>query len=417
MEDFYGKSIKDFEKAGNNIYDRAKQTEAYLQFRISHKHLPYRIISTGSSGPVMQIINPYTHKKEKVVSFVSNDYLGFSQHPKIIDAGIKAIQEFGAGSGASPLIGGHNVLHEELENQIAHYLKNEHAIIFPTGYASNHGTLASLLDKNDIAILDMYVHASVYDGCRHTNQKVFLHNNVDSLKRILKNSKEYKNRFVIVDGTYSQDGDLAKLDEIYMVTKENNGFLVVDDAHGIGILGETGRGALEAFNLLNKVDIITGTFSKAFGTIGGYVVAKKEIITLLKFNSRLNIFSAALTPQATASALKAISLIDEEPEWREKLRENISYFKKGLNDINIDFGNTESAIFPIMIRDEKKVDEAATFLIENGIYVNPILYPAVPRKNSRLRISILATHTTDNLNKALNLIDHTSKKFNFSKTK
>jgi len=187
---------------------------------------------------------------------------------------------------------------------------------------------------------------------------------------------------------------------------------MIDDAHGIGVLGKTGRGVIEDFGLLNKVDIITGTFSKAFGNVGGYTIARKEIITLLRYYSRHNIFSAAATPQVAASTIKAIEIIDEEPDIRERLLKNIQYFKESLDTLHIDYGISQSAIFPLMIRDEYKVNEAAKILLENGVYVNPISYPAVPRKQSRIRLSLTAMHTKENIDQALNQIEFVCNKLN-----
>lgn len=412
---FDNQTLKDFENYGQDILERAKQVDAYITHRHQTHHLPYRVVSLTGSGAVMDIVNPYTSKIQHVISYVSNDYLGFSHHPQVVSAGIEALKNYGTGTGASPLIGGLNDLSEHLERQIAQFMKSEYAITYSSGYASNCSTLSALLGKKDIAIMDMYTHASVIDGCHSTNMKHFLHNNIDSLVRILRQTKDYINRFVIIDGVYSQDGDIAFLDKIYTVCKEHNAYLVVDDAHGIGTLGKTGRGIIEDFNLLDKVDIITGTFSKAFGNIGGFSIANKELVTLLKYYSRQNIFSAAATPQSVASTIKAIQLIDEEPEHRERLLDNISYFKKGLDTIRINYGNSQSAIFPIMIKDEYKVNEVARLLFENGIYVNPISYPAVPRKLSRLRISLTAMHTKEHLDKTLNLLEKICREFNLIK--
>lgn len=408
---FDNQTIKDFENYGQDVLERAKQIDAYLTYRHQKQHLPYRVVSLTGSGATMEIVNPYTGKNQHVISFVSNDYLGFSHHPEVIDAGIEALRNYGTGAGASPLIGGLNNLSEQLEQQIAKFMKNECAITYSSGYASNSSTLAALLGKKDIAIMDMYTHASVMDGCYCTNTKHFLHNNIDSLVRILKQTGDYKNRFIIVDGVYSQDGDIAFLDKIYNVCKEHKAYLVVDDAHGIGTLGNTGRGVIENFKLLDKVDIITGTFSKAFGNVGGFSIANKELVNLLKYCSRQNIFSAAATPQSVASTIKAIQLIDKEPEHRNRLLKNIAYFKKGLETAHIDYGNSQSAIFPIMMRDEYKTKEVAKILFENGIYVNPISYPAVPIKLSRLRISLTAMHTKEHLDKALDILERVCKKF------
>lgn len=215
---------------------------------------------------------------------------------------------------------------------------------------------------------------------------------------------------IVVDGVYSQDGDIAPLNEICKLSKNYNAFLIVDDAHGIGIWGDTGRGVLESFSALGLVDLITGTFSKTFGSVGGYAVGNKEVINLLKYFAAENIFSAAATPQSAGSIIKAIDLIDEEPFWRSRIWENIIHFRKGLESIGIDFGKSNSAIFPIMIRDNERAMKIAEFLYQNGVFVNPILYPAVPKKQSRLKMSVLAVHTIEQLDKTLNLLEWAFKK-------
>lgn len=403
--EFDNMTLKDFENRGQNLLTRAKQIDDYISYRYKIQHLPYRVISLTGSSARIKVIDPYTNREKEMISFVSNDYLGLSHHPEVINASIRALEQYGAGAGASPLIGGHNYLHEQLEQEIARFLRNEYAISYTSGYAANCSTLLAIMGKEDIAIMDMFTHASVFDGCLCTNTKRFLHNNIDSLSHVLKNTKEYKNRFVIIDGVYSQEGDVAPLDKIYTVCREYNAFLIVDDAHGIGVLGKTGRGIIEDYNLLDKVDMITGTFSKSFGSVGGYAIARKEIITLLRYYSRQNIFSAAATPQAAASAIKAIQLVDKEPKLRNSILENIEYFKNGLEIIGLDYGNTVSAIFPVMVRNEQNVKEASRVLFDQGVYVNPISYPAVPEKLSRLRFSITAMHTQKDLDETLDILD------------
>ena len=383
QNEFDNMTLKDFENRGQDLLTRAKQVDDYISYRHKIQHLPYRVISLTGSSAHMKVVDPYSNKEKEMISFVSNDYLGLSHHPEVIKAGIDA-----------------------LEQEIAHFLKNEYAITYTSGYAANCSTLLAMMGKEDIAIMDMFTHASVFDGCLCTNTKRFLHNNIDSLVHVLNNSKNFKNRFVIIDGVYSQDGDIAFLDQIYAVCKEHDAFLIVDDAHGIGVLGKTGRGIIEDYGLLDKVDMITGTFSKAFGCVGGYAIARKEIITLLRYYSRQNIFSAAATPQTAASAIKAIQLIDQEPQWRNTLAENIEYFKTGLETLGLDYGNTESAIFPVMVRNEHNVKEAARILFEQGIYVNPISYPAVPEKLSRLRFSLTAMHTKEELDKTFSILEN-----------
>ncbi|WP_294482290.1 aminotransferase class I/II-fold pyridoxal phosphate-dependent enzyme [uncultured Bacteroides sp.] len=410
-------SLKDFESNGNfNLEDRASHFYNYIEWRNTLKHNTYRVDSLTGSGATMKVVDPYTLKIKNVITFVSNDYLGFSHHPKILEACINAIEDYGAGAGASPLIGGQLNLHDLLEQKIANFFEKEDAITFTAGFAANSGTLSALLGKEDIAILDMYVHASVVDGCCNTNKKFFLHNNMESLESILKvTSKSYRNRIIVVDGVYSQDGDIAALDQVCSLAKQYNAYVMVDDAHGIGIFGEKGRGVLEEYDLLSKVDFITGTFSKTFGSVGGYLVANKYFTRYLKYYSRANIFSAAATPQSAAAVIKGLELLHEEPQWQAKIRNNMSYFNEQLTTLKINHGNTASAIFPIMICDEDKTNEAAKILFDNGIYVNPITYPAVVRKQSRLRMSVLATHSKEDLDTTLNVLEHVVKKLNIKR--
>jgi glycine C-acetyltransferase len=322
---------------------------------------------------------------------------------------IKSIRKFGTGSGASPAIGGHFSYHQDLENKIAAFYKKENAILYTTGYTANSATLQCLLHKddhnplkNDMAILDMDVHASVFEGCLTTNVKRFLHNNMEQLEQVLRNAQgHYRTKMVVIDGVYSQDGDLAHLDQIAELTHRYGAYLVVDDAHGIGVVGETGRGVIEMYNAFDQVDIITGTFSKALGNIGGYVIASSEIISYLKYQSKQHLFSTTATPAVTG-ILKAIDLIDEEPEWRDKLWENINYLKSGLISIGLDIGTTSSAIIPVKVGDIPKTLEAGRLLLNAGIFTNPIMYPAVSKKNARIRMNVMATHTKDHLDKVLN---------------
>jgi glycine C-acetyltransferase len=222
------------------------------------------------------------------------------------------------------------------------------------------------------------------------------------LEQVLKHAQaSYRTKMVIIDGVYSQDGDLAHLDKIADLTHQYGAYLVVDDAHGIGVVGDTGRGVIELFNAFDKVDIITGTFSKALGNIGGYVIASRDIITYLKFQSKQHLFSTTATP-AIIGILRAIELIDEEPQWKERLWENINYLKKGLIDSGFDVGTTASAVIPVKVGDIPKTLEAGRLLLKAGVYTNPIMYPAVAKKNARIRMNVMATHTKAHLDKVLN---------------
>lgn len=415
MEFDYSKaSFKDFENIPKlDIFERAKAHEGFLDYLRENEFMNYRLLATSGCGPELEMEENGYIKQGSYISFVCNDYLGFTQHPEVKKSVISSIEKYGTGAGASPLIGGYFDYHRDLENKLSDFFKKPRgsSIAYTTGYTSNSASLLCLLKKEDIAIVDMAVHASVYEGVLGTTTKRFPHNDVLALERILAHSKDaYRTKMVIVDGVYSQDGDIAPLKEIVEITHKYGGVVLVDDAHGIGVIGETGRGAMEYFDVLDKVDIITGTFSKTFGNIGGYVIANNpHIISYLQFQSRQYAFSASSSP-AIAGVTRAIELIDEEPKWQKMLWDNINYYKSGLQEIGLNVGTTSSAIIPVKIGDVTKNSEAGKLLLENGIYTNPIMYPAVSLKDSRIRMSLMATHTKEQLDKALNVYEYINKK-------
>jgi len=412
--DYSKSSFKDFENIDNfDIHQRANAHEGYLNYLRDSNFMNYRLKVISGCGPEIELAEAGYIKKGNYVSFVCNDYLGFTQHPEVKKAVIESIEKYGTGAGSSPLIGGYFDYHEQLEDKLSTFFNRPKGstIVYTTGYTSNSASLLCLLKKEDIAVVDMAVHSSVYEGIQGTTVKRFLHNDTDGLERIMAGIKDkYRTKMVIIDGVYSQDGDIAKLKEILEITHKYGGVLLVDDAHGIGVIGETGRGAMEYFDVLNEVDIITGTFSKTFGNVGGYLVANnRELISYLQFQSRQYAFSAAATP-AIAGVSRAVELIDEEPHWQKKLWENINYFKEGLLNLGLDIGTTESAIIPVKIGDVQKNCEAGKLLLENGIYTNPIMYPAVSLKDARIRMSVMATHTKEHIDKSLNIFDYVNKK-------
>lgn len=411
--DFTKASFKNFENVPNlNAFQRAEVFKDFTDYMEIEGHMNYRFVTHNGCGPEILVSSPFQEGPKNCISLVSNDYLNFTQHPKVKAAAIAGIQEYGTGAGASPLIGGHHEYHVKLENKLSAFFNRpkDSSLIYTTGYTANSATLLAMLKSNDCAIVDMAVHASVYEGLLETNVKMFPHNNLDYLERALIEAKsKYLTRMVIIDGVYSQDGNLSKMDKIYELTKQYGAFLMVDDAHGIGVLGKNGRGAIEMFNLLDKVDIISGTLSKAFGHIGGFIVSKPEVANYLKFQSRQQVFSSTSTP-ATNGLLVALDLIDEEPEWRAKLAENVAYFKKGLLDMNLNIGTTESPIIPVKIGDAHKTGDAARLLLKAGVYANAIVYPGVSRKDARIRTSLMATHTKEHLDKALNGFEYVNQK-------
>lgn len=397
-QNFDNNSFRDFEYIpGMDAWARSKLFQAYLNDQTAKSQLNYRLVTSNGCTPTIQM------NGKKTISLVSNDYLGFTQHPLVKQAAIDAITKYGSGAGASPAIGGHYDYHELLEQKIARFYRKQHAIIYTTGYTSNSASLQCILTKDDLAILDAGVHTSVMEGCQLVKRKTVKHNDLDAYEHTLKMSAgKHPLILVIIDGVYSQDGDLAPLREIISLCKKYGAKLMVDDAHGTGVIGKTGRGLIEACDAWNEVDLITGTFSKTFGHIGGYVVAGEEMVNYLKYQSRQHLFSASLAPAAMA-IVKAIDLVDEQPHWMAGLHDNMDYFRHGLLGLGLDIGDTQSAIFPVRIGDKIKNAKICYAMQQMGVYANQINYPAVSMKDARIRMGITARHERAHLDEVLNV--------------
>lgn len=381
-----------------NVYESADFFQVFIDQMDENKANAFDITTTTPTGKEVEIVDRYSGDKIKAKSFVSSNYLGMNTHPKVKEAAIKAVEQYGAGTSTTPLIGGYLDIHADLEKKIAKMHNKEAALIYSSGFAANVGVAQFLFDKSDIAIVDTFIHASMYDGLANTNVKIFGHNNLAYLERVLKKSKgHYRNIVVIVDGVYSQDGDLPKLPEICDLTQKYGALTLIDDAHGVGVFGDCGSGVCNHFGLADKVDIITGTLSKAIGTIGGYVAGSAQLIKYMRHLSRTSIFSASLPPAVTAAASRAIDLFSEESFLVKKLWENTHYAQRILTDNGFDIGRSVSPIIPIMIKDDVKAKIVARKLLERGVYIIPATYPAVKLKDSRLRMNISASHTKEDL--------------------
>lgn len=410
-------SLADFvDKPGCDIMETAKQFSEYLDDLRTRGHMLYRRVSLSGSGPEMEVLDHYSGKVRRMINLASNDYLNLTKHPRTIAAGIQAVKKYGSGAGSVPLLGGTLDVHVALERKVARFKGCEAAIIYSNGFGSNAGTIAALLKENDVAILDMLVHASIIDGCRGVKTEFFRHNNMASLEKVLTSVRnKYRTKLVIIDGVYSMDGDIAPLDQIVEVAHAYGAYVMVDEAHATGVIGANGRGTPEHFGLEGKVDFVAGTFSKALGVVGGFISSTKEIVNYLHFYSRPYMFSTAQTPQTAASLLEALNVVEEEPELRQKLWDNIGYFRKSLLALGFNLGNSETAIFPVIIGDDFKVREITRELHEAGVYVNPVQYPAVPRKLSRVRMSLTAGHSREHLDRVLNLLDDLGRKYEIGK--
>ncbi|MFN8438632.1 MAG: aminotransferase class I/II-fold pyridoxal phosphate-dependent enzyme [Cytophagales bacterium] len=402
-----------FEIAENDVLSRASYFQKFIDDITLKKHFNYKRVATDASGSSRQIICNSDGRLRDMIYMASNDYLSLCNHNRLKKASINAILKYGVGASSAPLLGGTTELHVELEEKIAKFKYCESAMLFSSGFGTNYGAIMALLNNKDLAIVDMYAHASIIDGCKNTNLKYFKHNDPQSLEQILaRNHSEYRTKMVIIDGVYSMEGDIAKLDEIVEIARRYGALIMLDEAHATGVLGKNGHGTLEHFNLQRKVDIVTGTFSKALGAVGGFVAGSKEIITLLNFYARSYMFSAAISTPTVAAVLEALDIIEEEPEHRIKLWQNIIYFKSGLLSLGFNIGNCETAIFPIIIGNDNITKEICRELHESNIYVNPVLYPAVPKRLSRIRISLMSAHSFEQLDYVLNKLEHLGKKYN-----
>ena len=347
---------------------------------------------------------------KRVIMIGSNNYLGLTNHPRVKEAAIKATEKFGSGCAGSRFLNGNLEIHEELEMKLARFFRKEAALVFATGYQTNLGTISALLGRNDVAIIDKYDHASIIDGCRLSFGKVkkYRHNDMKDLERVLEVTKD-KGKLIIVDGIFSMEGDIADLPNIVKLAKAYGARVMVDDAHGVGVLGEGGRGTVEHFGLENQVDLIMGTYSKSLAAIGGFVAGSTEVIDFIKHIGRSMIFSASLPPSLVASVSTALDIIEEQPQLRIQLWKNTHKMLKSYNELGYDTGTSETPIIPIIIKDNMKVYEMCKLLFENGVFVNPVISPAVPPGRELLRTSYMATHTEQQLDKVLSAFEKVGK--------
>ncbi|HEY8436728.1 MAG TPA: glycine C-acetyltransferase [Haloplasmataceae bacterium] len=353
-----------------------------------------------------------------VINLSSNNYLGLANHPRVKRAAIEAIERYGVGTGAVRPIVGNMDLHERLDTLIADFKREEAAITFQSGFLCNVGTIPAVTDKGDLIVSDELNHASIIDGIRlsKADKAIFRHSDMDHLEAILKEKRHQYHRVLIVtDGVFSMDGDIAKLPDIVSLAERYDAMTYVDDAHGSGVLGESGRGTVDHFGLNGRIDFVIGTLSKAIGVVGGYVAGKRVIKEWLIHRGRPILFSTALPPAAVAAAIEAIRLLMETTEFTDRLWENARYFKTHLHAMGFDVGKSETPITPIIIGDEAKTVAFSQHLFEEGVYVSPIVYPTVPIGTGRVRAMVSAMHTKKQLDTALEIIERVGRKLNILK--
>ncbi len=344
---------------------------------------------------------------KKVLMFGSNSYLGLTNHPKIKEAAIAAIKKYGTGCAGSRFLNGTLDIHVELENRLARFIGKEEAIIYSTGFQVNMGVVSCLTGRDDCLIWDERDHASIIEGRRlsFSNPLKFKHNDMESLEKVLKSCKEDAIKLIVVESVYSMEGDVADLPAITALAKKYNASVYVDEAHGLGVFGKQGRGVCNQLGVTDDVDCIMGTFSKSFASLGGFIATDSVTANYLRHNSRSYIFSASITPASTAAVGAALDIIESEPERIQNLWDVTRYALDGFRRIGCEIGNTSTPIIPLFIRDNTTTFMITRDLFEEGIFVNPVVSPAVPSEDTLIRFSLMATHTKKQVDYALEKIE------------
>jgi 8-amino-7-oxononanoate synthase len=354
--------------------------------------------------PIQEVLgNKVKVRGKEMIMVGSNNYLGLLDHPRVKKAAQEAIDKYGVATCGSRFLNGTLDLHEELEERLAKFMKREAALTFSTGFQTNLGIISTIAGKGDSIIADRMVHASIVDACRLSFATVykFKHNDMADLKRMLATVPDDEGKLIVVDGVFSMEGDLANLPEIVRLAKKYNAKIMVDEAHGIGVMGKNGRGTPEHFGVEHDIDLVMGTFSKSFASLGGFVAGDKKVIFYIKHFARSLIFSASITPASVATVLATLDIIENEPERRERLWAITHKMKTGFQAMGYDTGQTQTPIIPLMIKDDDRAFMLWKMLRDEGIFTNPVIYPAVPKGQALLRTSYSATHTDEELDKVL----------------
>ncbi len=362
------------------------------------------------SGPGSEVIID----GKKMIMIGSNNYLGLTGHPKVVEAAIQALKKYGTGCTGSRFLNGTLDIHEELEHRLAKFINREATLCFSTGFQTNQGAISTLIGKDDIVFTDRDDHASIVDGCRLAFGKTikYKHNDMEDLKRILEVHKDKDvGKLVVTDGVFSMEGDIVNLPKLVEVAHHYGARIYVDDAHAVGVLGKHGRGTGEYWNMEDKIDISMGTFSKSFASLGGFLAGDELVIDYIKHHARSLIFSASMPPSAVATVLACLDIIESEPERIERLWENTNKMKEGYKSLGFDVGKSQTPIIPIKIGEDDDCFAFWKLMFENGIFANPAISPAVPPHEAIIRTSYMATHTEEELDKVLDIFARLGKKF------
>jgi glycine C-acetyltransferase len=352
-----------------------------------------------------------TFDHKSVVNLSSNNYLGLTTHPRLREAALKAVRDFGAGSGSVRTIAGTMALHMELEERLAAFKKVEAVVVFQSGFAANAGTVSAILSKEDVVVSDELNHASIIDGCRLSRAaiKVFPHKDVDAARAIMRDLPAGQRKLLITDGVFSMDGDLGALPALCEVAEEFGAIMMVDDAHASGVFGRQGRGTIDHFDCHGRVDIQVGTLSKAIGVLGGYVAGTTAFIEFLYHRARPFLFSTSHPPAVAAACIAALDVLEQEPQWMQQLWDNTKFFKAGLQALGFNTGRSESPITPVIVGEVHQAMQMSDALFRAGVFAQGIGFPTVARGQARLRTIVTATHTREDLQYALDAFEKVGK--------
>ena len=349
---------------------------------------------------------------KKVLMFGSNSYMGLTNHPKVIEAAVEATRKYGTGMAGSPFLNGTIDLHRNFEQRIAEYMGNEDAMLYSTGFGVNLGVVSALTGREDYIILDEQDHASIIEGRRlsFSNYLKYKHNDMASLEAQLKKCDPDKVKLIVSDSVFSMEGDVADIPEMVRLKKEYNATIMIDEAHGIGVFGEGGRGVVHHYGATDDVDLLMGTFSKSFASLGGFIATDKEITNFLRHHSRSYIFTASITPAATAAANAALDIMLAEPERQKHLWDITNYALENFRAMGLEIGHTSTPIIPLYIRDDYKTFRVTRDLLDEGVFVNPVVSPAVAPQDTLIRYSLMATHTKEQVTRSLEAIEKVFRK-------
>ncbi len=379
-----------------STFTRAREVQASGRY-------PYFIPIGGSEGTEVEIDG------RRLVMAGSNNYLGLTHHPEVIDAARHALEEFGTSCTGSRFLNGTLELHEELERRLAAFFGRESALCFSTGFQTNLGVISALCGRDDVVLCDREDHASIFDGCRQSFAELrkFRHEDMEDLERQLERScrPEVRGKLIIVDGVYSMMGEIANLPEICALAQRYGARVLVDEAHSVGVLGAHGQGAVEHHGVHDQVDLVVGTFSKSFASLGGFVAGPDDVIHYIKHHARALIFSASIPPSAAAAALAALDILEKNPDLRVKLIENAHYVRDGLADLGFEVGRTESPIVPVVVGEQDRLFWFWKRLFDLGVFTNPVTSPAVPPNMDLIRTSYMASHTREQLDRVLSIFE------------